>query len=77
VTFKNLAGKFHRPFFFQASMKTNHERRLWPAKKIALLSAEIDPLDQFQNASTLAISPCLINWVAPAQNWSHCPSGYL
>jgi hypothetical protein len=20
---------------------------------------------------------CLINWVAPVQNWSHCPSGYL
>jgi hypothetical protein len=35
-----------------------------------------DPAGQWI-AAILKLPSCHINWVAPVQNWSHCPSGYL
>jgi hypothetical protein len=57
----NPAEKLYWPNFFP-SVYEGEPQRLWPAKKIAAF---------------LALPSYLINWVAPVQNWSHCPSGYL
>ena len=71
----NFAEKLNRPNFFP-DFDEGEPHRLWPAKKPhgTLLC----------NALTVTTSPpflplpsCLINWVAPVQNWSHCPSRHL